>query len=499
MNKRLLVILLIANFGSRGAFAISPNISTEVMPLKEKGESRAAIDVNNSDQLTDGIVSQPIPVQITEEPRAKQVTCGASHTVILRTDHSVGWLGFYDAQVPPQGEKNFSEQKDRLRVLNNIGNIIQVASGDEHTLLLRSDGTVWAYGKGEKGQLGNGQNRHSLVAPVRVSGITNALAIAAGGDSSLAIFGDGFVATWGSNESGQLGDGTTENRSVPVTITEFADGSKITGAAMGKNHALVRREDGTVWIWGSNKDQQILGNSESMITTPQKIPELSKVKTVAAGEGYSLALLENKTVFAWGASPESSPESSPDGQNRQNTGLGTPLVTSTPTQIPGLENVVQIAVGSSHALARLQNGTLKAWGNNDHGQLGDGTFNSRNAPVAVKNLTGITNIAAGKKHSSAVRNDATAWSWGSNENQQLGLSVAREHRSAMKLTASGIDTQKILFGTTENIGKNGSPRNDQPTINHNNSLPQATTQRRNRRTYRHSEFQRARRTKWHAT
>ncbi len=380
MNKYLLVMLLIANLGSQGVFAVSPDIS-------EKRVGRT--------------ICQPTPAQVTEESRAEQVACGASHIVIRRTDHSVGWLGFYDAQESSQGEKNLNEQTDRLRILNSIGNVIQVASGDEHTLLLRSDRTVWAYGKGDKGQLGNGQNRHSLV-PVRVSGITNALAIAAGGDSSLAIDGEGLVATWGNNEFGQLGDGTTDNRSTPVTISGLPP---ITAATMGKDHALaVSKKDGNVWIWGNNKDRQILDHSTAKITAPQKVPELSRVKAVAAGKAFSLALLNDNTVSAWGPSPESSP----DGRDR-----GNPLVTSTPTQIPGLENVVQIAAGPSHALARLQNGTIRAWGLNDLGQLGDGTRNNQHSPVTVKGLEGITDIAAGAKHSCAVRNDHTVWSWGS--------------------------------------------------------------------------------------
>lgn len=445
MNMRLAITLCVSTLGSYSAFAIppdtvSPNISAGVMVLKENGEVRTR-DINNSEQRPHGIVSQPIPVQITEEPRVKQLTCGASHTVIRRTDHSVGWLGFYDAQESPQEKRNLNEQKDRLRILSNIGNITQIASGDEHTLLLRSDRTVWAYGKGEKGQLGNGKNETSMM-PVPVTGLTGVVAIAAGGESSLAIYGDGFVATWGSNKFGQLGDGTTDNHSTPVTITGL---TPINAAAMGKDHALaVSKQDGTVRIWGNNKDRQILDSSTAKITVPQKVPQLSGVQAVAAGEGFSLALLNDNTVSIWGALP-SGQKSLPDGQNR---GPENTFATSMPTRILGLENVVQIAAGSSHALARLQNGTLKAWGLNDLGQLGDGTRNNQHSPVAVKGLEGITDIAVGTKHSCAVRNDYTAWSWGGNPTNIADSSrVPKSHSNRIKRNLDVRDQAKLPLVT----------------------------------------------------
>ena len=391
LNKHLLIILLIVIVSFQKAFAVVP--------------------ANKSEQLPDETLSKLVPIQVLKEPRVKQVACGASHTVIRRTDHSVGWLGFYDIEKCPQREKNVNEQTGYLRILDSIENVIQIASGDEHTLLLRSDRTVWAYGKGEKGQLGNGRNETSMI-PVPVTGLTGIVAIAAGGDSSLAIDGDGFVATWGSNEFGQLGDGTTDNRSTPVSITGL---TKVAAAAVGKEHVLVCKEDGTVWIWGNNMDRQIIDSSETKITAPKRVLQLSGARAVAAGDRFSLVLLNDNTVSAWGASPDgqktlpSRRKSLSDGQNGTLKNL---LITSTPTQISGLENVVQIAAGSSHALARLQNGTLKAWGLNDLGQLGDGTRKNQHSPVVVKGLEGITDIAAGAKHSCAVRNDHTAWSWG---------------------------------------------------------------------------------------
>ncbi|PWU05575.1 MAG: RCC1 repeat-containing protein [Verrucomicrobia bacterium] len=415
-----------------------------------------------SGQMGDGIGSHATAVQVYEETKADNVTCGISHTAIRRVDGTVGWVGFYDTEKFAREEKNPNDQSYKLKILMTLGTIIQVASGNHHSILLRSDGTVWAYGKGEKGQLGDGKNETSMI-PVQVTGLTNILAIAAGGESSLAICSDGSVMTWGSNEFGQLGDGTTDDRPRPVTVSglpqiiatapgegqESMSKEERTICAMGKDHALVRAADGTLWIWGNNKDRQLIGSADTIIKTPQKVPNLTDVKSVAAGEGFSLALLKNQTVFAWGKNFV--------GQ----LGLGNEVATPTPTSIPGLTSVAQIAAGTWHSLARLKDGTVKAWGLNDLGQLGNGTFNNRNSPVTVQGLERITDIAAGERHSLAVRNDHTIWSWGSNEYEQLGVSATREHRSAIRLIADSADVdadgmldsaETIYFGDLAHTG-----------------------------------------------
>ncbi len=402
-------------------------------------------------QMGDGSFSHATPVQMYEERGASKIACGASHSVVLRADGSVGWLGFYNTHNPSVEEQNPHDPSYQLKILSSLGNIIQVASGDQHTVALRSDGTVWAYGMGNKGQLGNSKFESSMM-PVQVAEITGAKAVAAGGDSSLAIISDDSVVTWGSNNFGQLGDGTTMDRSVPVAISKL---TQVTAAAMGKDHALlIRKEDGTVWIWGDNKDEQLVGNKTPILSVPQQVPGLSHVKAVAAGEGFSLALLENKSVVAWGVNHF--------GQ----LGLGDTPLHSTPTAIPHLTDVEQIAAGSSHVIARLKNGTLKAWGSNDLGQVGDGTFTNQLSPVAVKELTSITDISAGKSHSFAVRGDHTAWSWGNNANEQLGVSATRQHRSAIRLVANSADTdadgipdglERTYFG---NLFHNGAADSD---------------------------------------
>lgn len=376
-------------------------------------------------QMGDGSLNHPTPVQVYEERSASKVTCGATHSVLLRQDGSAGWIGFYDIQKPSVDEQNSYHPSYQLKTLSSLGPIKQIASGDQHTLVLKSNGEIWAYGRGEKGQLGDNKNANSL-APVKVSEITGAKAIAAGGNSSLAILNDDSLVTWGENSSGQLGDGTTVNQAKPVAVHGLA---KITSAAMGKNHAIAHNENGAVWIWGNNHKQQIDPSDKDLILTPKQVPNL-KAKAVAAGEGFSLALLNdhNNSVIAWGVNYL--------GQ----LGLGDTALRSVPTPIPNLTNIEQIAAGTSHAIARLTNGTLKAWGLNHLGQLGDGTLIDRTSPIAAKDLTGITDIAAGAYHSIAVRNDHTAWSWGNNAQEQLGVSATREHRSAIRLIPDSEDT-----------------------------------------------------------
>jgi alpha-tubulin suppressor-like RCC1 family protein len=237
------------------------------------------------------------PVQLYGETAANKVACGVSHSIIRRVDGSIGWVGNYDGQNRVIGERNPNDQTYRLKVLSSLGTITQVASGDHHTLALRSDGTVWAYGYGANGQLGDEKNASSMV-PVQVKGLTSIKAIAAGGSSSLAIKQDDSVVAWGANESGQLGNGTTANQSTPVAVTGL---SQITSIAMGKNHAIARKSDGTAWIWGNNELNQLESGGAKKITIPKQVSSFTTtVESVAAGYAFSLALLNDHSVKSWG-------------------------------------------------------------------------------------------------------------------------------------------------------------------------------------------------------
>jgi alpha-tubulin suppressor-like RCC1 family protein len=289
-----------------------------------------------------------------------------------------------------------------------------------HTLYVKDNGTVWAWGSNNKGQLGDGTTT-DRTTPMQVSGLAGVSAIAAGSAHSVALKNDGTVWTWGSNSNGQLGNGTKTDSKTPVQVSNLAG---ITSIAAGSAHTVALKNDGTVWAWGSNSNGQ-LGNGTAGPGTDSSTPVpaigLIGVIAVTAGQNHSVALrnipvlINDGTVWAWG--------SNSNGQ----LGNGTILDAWVPIQVSGLTGASAIAAGYAHTVAlrnifNLTNdGTIWAWGSNANGQLGDGTITDKWIPTMVSGLSLMTTIAAGFNHTIALmNNNGTIWTWGSNSNGQLG-------------------------------------------------------------------------------
>ncbi|MCU0596020.1 MAG: hypothetical protein MUC98_11255, partial [Desulfobacterota bacterium] len=285
-----------------------------------------------------------------------------------------------------------------------VENVFAVAAGGNHTLALTGDGKVWAWGGNSSGELGDGTFR-SGTQPVPVLQFTEGVAVAAGYAHSLALKKDGTVWAWGDNSSGQLGNGTTENRNRPERISDL---SEVIAIAAGHYHNLALKKDGTVWAWGANGDGQLGDGSFQTRTRPVQASGLPHSIAIAAGGYHGLAVQSDQRVWAWGRNWE--------GQ------VGEVLYdhVTNPVPVEGLSGVILVAAGASHSLALKSNGTVWAWGENAHGQLGNSTFQASGTPVPVSDLMGVIGLAAGTNHSLALRNDGTVWAWGENGSGQLG-------------------------------------------------------------------------------
>jgi alpha-tubulin suppressor-like RCC1 family protein len=284
-----------------------------------------------------------------------------------------------------------------------------VAAGTSHTLALKSDGAVWAWGSNGSSRLGDGSSTDRW-SPVQVgttgNWLTNVAAISAGGSHSLAVKSDGTVWAWGYNLSGQIGDGSNVTRSTPVQVG--TTGSWLTGVvavAAGASHSLALKSDGTVWAWGDNYLAGQLGDgTQTNRNVPVQVTGLTGVVGVAAHGNTSMALKSNGvstgTVWAWG--------SNGSGQLGDGTAGN---YQSVPVQ--GLSGVTATALGSPHALAVKSDGTTWSWGTNGQGQLGDGTLTTRLKPVQVMTSAGMTSVAAGSSGSFGLTPDRSLWVWGS--------------------------------------------------------------------------------------
>lgn len=284
-----------------------------------------------------------------------------------------------------------------------------VAGGGTHSLVLKTDGTVWSFGANASGQLGDG-TATGRSTPVQVAGLTGVTAIAAGSAHSVALKSDGTVVAWGMNSYGQLGDGTTTQRNQPTPVPGLTG---VTAIAAGGNHTLALKSDGSVVAWGYNLAGQIgdgTAGSGNNRTSPVAVSGLtSGVIAIAGGANHSLAAKSDGTVYGWGTNGS--------GQ----LGDGTQTQRNAPTQVTGLTDVTAVAAGGTHSLARKSDGSVVGWGANNFGQLGDGTTTGpRLSPVSVTSLSSVSAIRAGQNHSYALKSDATVWSWGSGASGQLG-------------------------------------------------------------------------------
>ncbi len=366
--------------------------------------------------------------------------------------------------------------------------VIAVTGGGSHTVILKDDGTVWAWGRNNHGQLGNGGTVNSA-APIQIRdpggfGYLNGIkAVAAGENYTVALASDGTVWSWGANNHGQLGIGdNTEDKTTPVRVN--LPGVQIKAIAAGYNHTVALTTNGTVYVWGGNDYGQlgISGVRESAI--PQAVAGLVNVSSIAAG-GNHTAVVVTGTVKTWGANSygqlgcgDNLDRATPVAVQKRLTGRaqavsktsvtldntasssndcykgmtititgdwsGTGTITryagstrrATVTwekpprtlasngkynySIPTVSGVKAVACGRDHTLALAGDGTAWSWGYNGFGQLGDKTTVSNSIPVRVSALSDIAGISGGEWHSLFLKSDGTVWACGRNDHKQLG-------------------------------------------------------------------------------
>ncbi|HEX2321246.1 MAG TPA: hypothetical protein VHJ18_19900 [Streptosporangiaceae bacterium] len=243
------------------------------------------------------------------------------------------------------------------------------------------------------------------------------------GRAAAAVVNTQTAVSWGFDGLGELGDGTTNNRSLFGTVDA---GSGIVQVAAGLDHGLAVTSSGTVEAWGSNGDGQLGDGTTTMQTVPVHVKGLTGVVAVAAGYFHSMALRSDGTVWAWGDNT--------DGE----LGTGTTARSLVPVRVKGLTGITEISAGRDFSLARRSDGTVWAWGINSGSQLGNGTTTNSLVPVQVSGLTQVTSIAAGGFAGYAIRTTSTgatsAWAWGSNGDGELGDGTTTDHHSPEQVT-----------------------------------------------------------------
>lgn len=375
------------------------------------------------------IISVPIKLKnnngIGNVSNIKSVSQGYGHFLLLKYDGSILAQGYNHSGQLGDGVTQI-EYYNWIRTMTPSSSIIQTSSKLYHSLVLKSDGTVWAAGSNQYGKLGIGNDDSNAVAfsPVQVKGedgiefLTNVISVSAGESCSYALKNDGTVWAWGYNSSGQLGDGTRINRSTPVQVVGVNNIGYLSEIIeiSGGGFCMALKSDGTVYTWGSNYYNQ-LGNGTSTnsdIPVQVKINEidyLNDIKMISAGDYFCSVLKSDGTIYSWGMNSE--------GQ----LGDGTTINRSYPvlTGENVLSDIISVSAGGwSTCMALKRDGTVWGWGYSGMYTLGCG-YNQQpiecTTPIQIvgyndQPLTDVQSVINSTMYTLVIKNDGTVWAWG---------------------------------------------------------------------------------------
>jgi alpha-tubulin suppressor-like RCC1 family protein len=309
--------------------------------------------------------------------------------------------------------------------------IVAIAAGSAHTLAIDSDGTVYAWGDNTLGELGNGTVTSSNVpVPVSVPAGVTFTAVSAGFGSSMALSSDGHVYTWGYNNVGQLGNGSTVlGAGTPVEASLPAD-AVVTAISAGYAHDMALTSDGKVYAWGDNSQGELGDNTTTSHNTPIQVALVGNVLATGISAGYldSVAVLAGGKANAWGYNLTG------ELGNGNVTTQHHPVAVALPAGV----SVTTVAAGLGHTLALSTTGSLVSWGANNLGQLGTG--NPQNAAVPTQfHLPGgisATSIASGAANSYALDASGDVYSWGDNSVGELGTGSTTPATSRVPVLAT---------------------------------------------------------------
>ena len=310
-------------------------------------------------------------------------------------------------------------------------NWARVSGGLNHTVAIKSDGSLWSWGRNSVGQLGRGAGLPDTYTPTRVGTDVDWKEVSCCEDSVLALKQDGSLWAWGDNYYGQLGLGDTTHRYTPTRVGIDTDWRLV---AAGNMHVAAIKVDGSLWAWGDNRNGGLGVGDTTDRSTPTRVGSDTDWKQVNCGNRFTVAIKNDGSLWAWGVN------------NAGQLGLGDTTDRSVPTRVGTDTDWKYVDCGGAFVVAIKNDGSLWAWGANNGGQLGLGDTTNRLVPTRVGSDTDWERVVAGPAYCLAIKSDGTLWAWGNNYYGQLGTNDTTNRSSPVQIT---FDNPRLLINTSD--------------------------------------------------
>ncbi|MBS7787869.1 T9SS type A sorting domain-containing protein [Flavobacterium sp. CYK-55] len=377
----------------------------------------------------------------------------------------------------------------------------QIAAGDSHSLALKSDGTLWAWGLNDKGQLGDGTTINKIT-PIQIGSDTDWVAIDASGQNSMAIKANGTLWAWGNNYGGQNGNGNHGNGAIDTTPTQIGTSNDWQKFSIESSLAFGIKTNGTLWGWGFNQSGELGVGDMLPHYSPIQIDTDTDWTDISI-TNHILALKDNNTIWGWGLNkqgslaignpndlilvPTQTGNNTADWQKIEvggccsskmiktdgslwamgsadngNLGTGATVDVNTPTRV-GTDNDWKTVTTDLHSCAIKNDGTLWAWGFNFFGQLGDGTNTVKTLPTQIATNQTWLMVKAGFQYTLAISSDHSLYAWGKNTSGQLGDGTLI-NKNVPTLIGNSCPLSTSDFDSSMSIKVYPNPSNDQVTL-----------------------------------
>ena len=404
------------------------------------GNGQLGTGDNNSQtiltQMKIGDVSTPVT-------NVKAISCGDSHTIVLMNDISGTVFGTgdnYDGELGT-GDTNSQTTLTLMTTVPVDKTPDAISCGDNHTIVLMTDRTVFGTGANYQGQLGySGNNSTSTLTQMTIGDgstpVTDVKAISCGGYYTIVLKLNGTVYGTGANWDGQLGTGDTNNANTLMPITSVPVGKTPDAISCGNSHTIILMSDRTVYGTGANWDSQ-LGNGDfdnnTTTMTQMKIgnANITNVKAISCGGYYTMVLINDISGTVYGTGDNY------DGQLGTGSTSGSQTTLTLITSIPEEKTPIAISCGRDHTIVLMEDGSVYGAGDNEDGELGTGDDNDKIifTPMTIGDgstlVTNVKAISCGKYHSIVLMNDGSVYGTGENYDGQLGTGDDNNNKTTL--------------------------------------------------------------------